>query len=117
MIRRPPRSTLFPYTTLFRSSVDSDELTARVNQRSARVPGINGSIGLDEFARLASIACVRIGTVQRADDAARHREAEPIRIPECQHRLSRMQTGRVTPGHAPEAGSIDLDHCEDRQRI
>src|SRR5256886_16115829 len=23
MIRRPPRSTLFPYTTLFRSSVDS----------------------------------------------------------------------------------------------
>src|SRR5688572_7888743 len=37
MIRRPPRSTLFPYTTLFRSQVDvplpegvvADELTAR----------------------------------------------------------------------------------------
>src|SRR5438445_6133610 len=25
MIRRPPRSTLFPYTTLFRSSSDDDE--------------------------------------------------------------------------------------------
>src|SRR5258705_10106638 len=25
MIRRPPRSTLFPYTTLFRSSVSVDE--------------------------------------------------------------------------------------------
>src|SRR5260221_239752 len=24
MIRRPPRSTLFPYTTLFRSSVDTE---------------------------------------------------------------------------------------------
>src|SRR2546423_11189133 len=24
MIRRPPRSTLFPYTTLFRSSIDDD---------------------------------------------------------------------------------------------
>src|SRR2546430_6121954 len=24
MIRRPPRSTLFPYTTLFRSELDSD---------------------------------------------------------------------------------------------
>src|SRR3712207_8768239 len=24
MIRRPPRSTLFPYTTLFRSTTDSD---------------------------------------------------------------------------------------------
>src|SRR2546426_5306779 len=26
MIRRPPRSTLFPYTTLFRSRPDDDEL-------------------------------------------------------------------------------------------
>src|SRR3712207_9333277 len=25
MIRRPPRSTLFPYTTLFRSYLDSDD--------------------------------------------------------------------------------------------
>src|SRR2546426_8596146 len=29
MIRRPPRSTLFPYTTLFRSIVVVDEATAR----------------------------------------------------------------------------------------
>src|SRR3712207_8759194 len=28
MIRRPPRSTLFPYTTLFRSAVRADELAA-----------------------------------------------------------------------------------------
>src|SRR5256885_17163656 len=27
MIRRPPRSTLFPYTTLFRSPQNHDELT------------------------------------------------------------------------------------------
>src|SRR2546430_13367118 len=26
MIRRPPRSTLFPYTTLFRSIIDADAL-------------------------------------------------------------------------------------------
>src|SRR3712207_7497379 len=29
MIRRPPRSTLFPYTTLFRSMTDSKASTAR----------------------------------------------------------------------------------------
>src|SRR5437667_8742178 len=29
MIRRPPRSTLFPYTTLFRSSVDFDRARMR----------------------------------------------------------------------------------------
>src|SRR3712207_8258472 len=28
MIRRPPRSTLFPYTTLFRSGLDVDDLRA-----------------------------------------------------------------------------------------
>src|SRR2546427_13290791 len=28
MIRRPPRSTLFPYTTLFRSGVERDTLLA-----------------------------------------------------------------------------------------
>src|SRR2546430_7157081 len=28
MIRRPPRSTLFPYTTLFRSLVEQDRLEA-----------------------------------------------------------------------------------------
>src|SRR2546429_6643145 len=32
MIRRPPRSTLFPYTTLFRSHFDSD-------------PGVDGGVG------------------------------------------------------------------------
>src|SRR3712207_8417093 len=30
MIRRPPRSTLFPYTTLFRSGVDPDAVDAAV---------------------------------------------------------------------------------------
>src|SRR5258708_21954971 len=30
MIRRPPRSTLFPYTTLFRSRLPQDEVCARL---------------------------------------------------------------------------------------
>src|SRR2546425_9382696 len=34
MIRRPPRSTLFPYTTLFRS-------TAALNQNVRRLPGVS----------------------------------------------------------------------------
>src|SRR2546430_11882668 len=34
MMRRPPRSPLFPYTTLFRSEVEIDELLGRgVEQR------------------------------------------------------------------------------------
>src|SRR3712207_8223632 len=33
MIRRPPRSTLFPYTTLFRSPIAGHELLGRVGRR------------------------------------------------------------------------------------
>src|SRR5258708_30830128 len=37
MIRRPPRSTLFPYTTLFRSWPDRDEALRNVAQGIRRV--------------------------------------------------------------------------------
>src|SRR5688572_32562786 len=44
MRRRPPRSTLFPYTTLFRSRVGEDEvLTAGIGPRSQLV--IPGRVG------------------------------------------------------------------------
>src|SRR2546430_3273542 len=36
MIRRPPRSTLFPYTTLFRSRAGRDELEIRHGPRVDR---------------------------------------------------------------------------------
>src|SRR5205807_10295057 len=34
MIRRPPRSTLFPYTTLFRSGYNRHETLSRIANRS-----------------------------------------------------------------------------------
>src|SRR3712207_7310516 len=36
MIRRPPRSTLFPYTTLFRSADDQDDLALPGRYQSFR---------------------------------------------------------------------------------
>src|SRR2546422_6694858 len=42
MIRRPPRSTLFPYTTLFRSGVGHVEY--KTLPRDARVPGRNDRV-------------------------------------------------------------------------
>src|SRR3989441_9778871 len=38
MIRRPPRSTLFPYTTLFRSPPRSSPAPPRRSRRTARRP-------------------------------------------------------------------------------
>src|SRR3712207_7603479 len=44
MIRRPPRSTLFPYTTLFRSGVPSRSSTSSSVSETAR--GTGGSTGI-----------------------------------------------------------------------
>src|SRR2546430_16731481 len=48
MIRRPPRSTLFPYTTLFRSVFYSEERLLRLKllvEQSAEGPEVAGAIG------------------------------------------------------------------------
>src|SRR3712207_7687903 len=43
MIRRPPRSTLFPYTTLFRSSRHSPPLPPGRTGRGERHVGVRGA--------------------------------------------------------------------------
>src|SRR5260370_5884896 len=45
MIRRPPRSTLFPYTTLFRSICNDDAGDAQFDGRHA---GLRDNVGGDE---------------------------------------------------------------------
>src|SRR2546430_8898463 len=53
MIRRPPRSTLFPYTTLFRSEVADEALVVRAGERD--VEGRTGErIGRGEDASVGS---------------------------------------------------------------
>src|SRR3712207_8605242 len=58
MIRRPPRSTLFPYTTLFRSTQLTQELLQLIDLGFTRVAGcvllksqvtLTTSVSLDDF--------------------------------------------------------------------
>src|SRR2546430_2136915 len=51
MIRRPPRSTLFPYTTLFRSR-DRSSQAAVADRHQSRQPGIVGEVGSRSHARV-----------------------------------------------------------------
>src|SRR3712207_8784952 len=51
MIRRPPRSTLFPYTTLFRSDVEGAALVADGSEHRA-----DDVADVDEVARLVPVA-------------------------------------------------------------
>src|SRR5258707_9563161 len=79
MIRRPPRSTLFPYTTLFRSAERRDQ-----RQRT-------------ELAALREVVAVVV-----RDDAAVH--VHVLYIEECRHRhvllrLDRKST-RLNSSHA-----------------
>ena len=69
--------------------IDPDHFTARVHQRTAGVSRIDGRVGLNELARLAGVVGRRIRPVQRADNAARYREAKSERIAESQNGLSR----------------------------
>src|SRR2546425_1731578 len=44
MIRRPPRSTLFPYTTLFRSRIRTKQVCARIRRVHPEVTGVEPEI-------------------------------------------------------------------------
>src|SRR5262245_64241505 len=51
MIRRPPRSTLFPYTTLFRSVLDPPELAGRPLSSPFLFPGVGANAAHNLFPR------------------------------------------------------------------
>src|SRR3712207_8282759 len=79
MIRRPPRSTLFPYTTLFRSDphLEWNELTPSVrllvDQERARALGLDPQIVSQSLQTLLSgvpVTTVRDGT-ERVEVVAR----------------------------------------------
>src|SRR3712207_8381207 len=64
MIRRPPRSTLFPYTTLFRSPAERNHLGRlrdpgpRSHQRVAEQPRGHAAVGEQRLDQLpATVAC------------------------------------------------------------
>src|SRR2546430_6345957 len=58
MIRRPPRSTLFPYTTLFRSGLLPADLPHAVHARQrAAVDGIRSEEHTSELQSQSNLVC------------------------------------------------------------
>src|SRR5229473_7501164 len=57
MIRRPPRSTLFPYTTLFRSHPDPVRLRRRKRVRTVHLFRVRSEEHTSELQSLAYLVC------------------------------------------------------------
>src|SRR3712207_8460486 len=70
MIRRPPRSTLFPYTTLFRSDRHVPQLAVQGDRLGLPLPGV-------EHHRAVTGACR--GQLQQAHDRLRQAPAAETR--------------------------------------
>src|SRR3712207_8683588 len=66
MIRRPPRSTLFPYTTLFRSPVDLTEVDAGLHAVAQRLQAAGGVLAVQSEVEGEVVAGAR------ADDQKGH---------------------------------------------
>src|SRR3712207_7698614 len=85
MIRRPPRSTLFPYTTLFRSRVPAHPLDLLGRRRSGRPP-TRGRVGGGARARRG-----RRGARARDDGQSADRRPDPLRSEEHTSELQSRQ--------------------------
>src|SRR2546429_6109917 len=76
MIRRPPRSTLFPYTTLFRSAGTPDPLGVRRGVRRAGRAGAGG-----HRLRLGAGGAWRSDLRDRADDRRSEEHTSELQSP------------------------------------
>src|SRR3712207_7742602 len=62
MIRRPPRSTLFPYTTLFRSSLSLARSASSIRLSCwAAATTAGGAVAGGASAFVSRVACCRLG--------------------------------------------------------
>src|SRR3712207_7732936 len=80
MRRRPPRSTLFPYTTLFRSRQPPGELTARRLRDGGVVVLARGEARRVRTARQAVSELLRVDRGRRAAAEVRPRDRKSTRL-------------------------------------
>src|SRR2546427_8532684 len=87
MIRRPPRSTLFPYTTLFRSR-------AEVNARCDDVPALIEGAPASPLARTTNAKRVRLRS-KRSEEHTSELQSQSNLV--CRLLLEKKKTQRCLP--------------------
>src|SRR5947209_20267804 len=103
MIRRPPRSTLFPYTTLFRSRVEHQDEDGRID---------DGAHGAAPHALGAAVGAEADPAAHESDGAAERRALEET-VPGVLEHVEELQTldelggGQVQQLEAGEPAGAD----------
>src|SRR5260221_637053 len=92
MIRRPPRSTLFPYTTLFRSLVKNKTVTVKLNLTGTNFTPYQGRpVGETYMTHYATAAV--LGSLLFAAGAKRVRYVEACKsLPRSEEHTSELQS-------------------------
>src|SRR6266496_1012126 len=102
MIRRPPRSTLFPYTTLFRSSSDRDDADDQVRRDGLRLDAGRSEEHTSELQSRRDLVCRLL--LEKKKNHASSSPLENRSLIVCRHGLE--CTGRRTLLHAPHCGFL-----------
>src|SRR6202030_4651775 len=87
MIRRPPRSTLFPYTTLFRSGrvLPGRPVASRRHRRTARgrLAGLRSEEHTSELESPCNLVCRPLLEKKKPLGARRVRSGRPFLVPKA----------------------------------
>src|SRR5256885_13076340 len=81
MIRRPPRSTLFPYTTLFRSSSNMIALIAPIAAPIQKLPLITRSVRSEEHTSELQSPCNLVCRLLLEKKKKKHTHKSPTFCP------------------------------------
>src|SRR5256885_10963982 len=80
MIRRPPRSTLFPYTTLFRSREVGEDGNARVHRQSAEHRSLGADLLRDRAEQERERDPHELHEQDRCDESAAAKDRKSTRL-------------------------------------
>src|SRR3712207_9515729 len=104
MIRRPPRSTLFPYTTLFRSPVDLTEVDAGLHAVAQRLQAAGGVLAVQSEVEGEVVAGARADDQKGHPVLGRDLRDQRLRTVPAGHTEQVRPAGEGVPGQLLDVG-------------
>src|SRR5258708_12690795 len=101
MIRRPPRSTLFPYTTLFRSLARSSSVLTAASPSPKAIAALYHSSALARSATMPLAPRRSSGTARRSRSEEHTSELQSPDHLLCRLLLEKKKTSHHQPTHSP----------------